>query len=167
MQDILVGIGVVVFLGWLIPSPISWFSRRALRKQHQVEIQTLQAEIETLKVHLHVKMEIDAEGMIRVRGENEKLRQIIQNLRISNQTLSHQPEQAELRSLQVYDRSVKLMQQRFPVFIPTWQTLIAQVEKDMKQVKSGLVPPLTRVVHPAGQLQDSPLQDAKRLSKPK
>jgi len=71
MQDILVGIGVVVFLGWLIPSPISWFSRRALRKQHQVEIQQLQAAIRTVKVHLHTKMEIDAEGMIRVKDENE------------------------------------------------------------------------------------------------
>ena len=26
MQELLVGIGVVVFLGWLILSPISWFS---------------------------------------------------------------------------------------------------------------------------------------------
>jgi hypothetical protein len=105
--------------------------------------------------------------MTRLKDENEELKQVIRNLRISNQSLSNKPEQAELRLLRVYDRALKLMQQRFPVFVPTWQTVIAHVEKEMKLVDSGLAPPPARITRPASQRPNSPPQDTKLLGRSK
>ena len=133
-------IGFFVFLGVLIPSPWQWFARRALQRRHDADVETLRVQHEqnlqkirlendNLKAHLHTKMEIDADGMGKLKRENDKLKQMIQNLRISNQALSTAPEQAELQLLRTYSRAIELMERKFPVFIPSWRTIMAHVEK--------------------------------------
>lgn len=178
MEDvttILLVITFFVFLGVLIPSPWQWFARRALQKRHDAEIASLEKQHElqlkkidgengALRGHLHTKMEIDAQGMAQLKAENEKLKQTVQNLRISNQTLSTAPEQAELRLLRVYDRALKIMERKFPVFIPSWQTVIAHVEKEMQEIDAGAAPLVRRVFRTTGQPAPLPGSSAKLLN---
>jgi hypothetical protein len=62
MNQILIGSGVIFFLGWLIPSPLSWSARRKL-----------QAENRLLQEHLNTKMKIEAKGMSLLEQEKEHL----------------------------------------------------------------------------------------------
>jgi hypothetical protein len=80
MNQILIGSGVIFFLGWLIPSPLSWSARRKL-----------QAEYRLLQEHLNTKMKIEAKGMSLLGQEKEHLKQMNENLRITNQTLQNKP----------------------------------------------------------------------------
>lgn len=155
MEGVAVVALVLLILGWIIPSPLSWFTRRALEKRHQGDLDKLDQEIKLLRTHLHTKMEVDAEGMTQLKTENAKLKQIVQNLKVTNHTLSSQPEQADLRLLHSYDRAIRLMERKFPVLVPTWRTLMAHVEKEMNQVDQGLAPLTKRSLRPA-KLADNP-----------
>jgi hypothetical protein len=143
IRFILSAIALFVFLGWLIPSPVSWLSRRALEKRHAKEIQAL-------RNHLHLRLEIDSTGVARLKEENERLRQMVQNLRMTNCTLSAKPNAAELRLLRVYDRAIQIMEGQFPLLIPTWRALVGHAEKEMAQVDQGIAPLVKRVFRVAG-----------------
>lgn len=155
MEGVAVAVLLLLFLGWIIPSPLSWFTRRALEQRHQGDLEKLDHEIKLLRAHLHTKMEVDADGMTQLKAENDKLKQIVQNLRVTNHTLSTKPEQADLRLLYSYDRAIRLMEHKFPVLVPTWRTLMAHVEKEWKQVDQGATPLVKRALRPA-KLADNP-----------
>jgi DNA-directed RNA polymerase subunit F len=162
-MEILGVIAFGIFFGWLIPSPLSWFTRRSLEKRHRAEAAKLEDEMRLIRSHLHTQMEIDAEGAKQLKDEIGKLKHINQNLRITNHTLSTKPEQAELRLLQVYDRTLKIMERKFPVFVPTWRTMVGHVEKEMQQADQGLVPLVNSVVRPMGQIRDHLPGDADKV----
>jgi hypothetical protein len=162
-MEIVGAIAFLLMIGWLIPSPLSWFARRSLEKRHKAEVGKFEDEIKLLRTHLHTKMEVDAEGTKQLKDEIEKHKQVNQNLRITNHTLSTKPEQAELRLLHIYDRALKLMERKFPVFVPTWRAVVGHVEKEMKQMDQGATPFEKRAFR-AGPLTDASTPGQKLLS---
>ena len=162
-MEIAGAVAVLLFLGWLIPSPLSWFARRSLEKRHAVDIRKLDGEIALLRSHLHTKMEVDAEGMTGLKQENVRLKQIAENLRVTIQTLSTKPDQAELRLLHVYDRALKIMERKFPVFVPTWRTIFKHAEQELANIDKGSAPLLKRVFR-ARSINDSGAADQKLLA---
>jgi hypothetical protein len=162
-MEIVGAIALLLFLGWLIPSPLSWFRRRAMEKAHVVDIVKLEAEINLLRTHLHTKMEVDADGMTNLKTENEKLKRANENLRVTIQTLSTKPEQAELRLLHMYDRALKIMERKFPVFVPTWRTIFKHAEMEMQQADQGNAALAKRVFRPRALPDEVPTAEQKLL----
>jgi hypothetical protein len=134
----------------------------AQEKRHKAELVKLDDQIKQLRSHLHTQMEVDSEGMKQLKDEAEKLKQVNQNLRITIQTLSTKPEAAELRLLHVYDRAIRIVEKKFPVFVPTWRTVIAHVEKEMKLTDQGTVALVKRVFRP-GKLSSQSAETQKLL----
>ena len=153
---VLFGIGILLFLGWLVPSPISWFTRRALQKRHACEIQSL-------RMHLHTRMEVDALGVGQLKRENRRLGQIVQNLRFTNQVLGDKPGRAELRLLRIYERAIQVMEHEVPVFMPTWRTLVARAEAEMERIDVGRLPLLKRFFRPTSQAGELPRESAEEV----
>ena len=138
MDQILIGSGIIFFLGWLIPSPLSWFARRKLQAEHRL-----------LQEHLNTKMKIEAKGISLLEEEREHLKQMNENLRITNQALQQKPGRSELRLLYIYDQAVNLMLARAPGFAPTWQAVLAEVEQEMKHTDQGLRAFVKKVLRPS------------------
>jgi hypothetical protein len=154
MNQILIGSGVIFFLGWLIPSPLSWSARRKL-----------QAENRLLQEHLNTKMKIEAKGMSLLEQEKEYLKQMNENLRITNQTLQNKPGRSELRLLYIYDQAVNIMLARAPGFAPTWQAVLAEVEKEMQKTDQGIRAFVKKVFRPSAQLESLSTQSIRLLNR--
>ncbi len=154
-MQILGAVALLLFVGWIIPSPLSWLTRRALEKRHAAELAKSDAETKQLRGHLHTQMEVDAEGLAGLKAQNQKLKQVNENLRVTVQTLGSKPEQAELRLLHVYDRALRIMERKFPVFVPTWRTILKHAELEMQQADAGTSPLVKKVFSPRKLVDDA------------
>lgn len=127
------GLGLLVtLLGWIS----HWRAKAAL-----------QQEIADLKKHLHTQMNITAKGYEELQQEAEKLKQENENLRITVATLSNKPGRAEVKTLHVWDRAIRTMTLKSPVFAPAWELAVAEARKELEETESG-VKALVRKVFP-------------------
>ena len=134
---------VLVLLAlFLCPSPLSWIAHRKL-----------QAEIRTLREHLHTKMEIDAKGLGQLKDDYAKLKNVNENLRVRIQTFQNKPGRAELRLLHIYDRAINTMLARTPGFAPVWQVVLTEAETEMQQADRGIRAFVTKVFRPSAQVE--------------
>jgi hypothetical protein len=153
MNQILIGSGIIFFLGWLIPSPLSWSARRKLQAEHRL-----------LQEHLNMKMKIEAKGISDMEQEKEHLKQMNENLRITNQTLQTKPGRPELRLLCLYDQAIHIMLARAPGFAPTWQAVLAEVEMEMQKTDQGMRAFVKKVFRPSAQPESLSTQSNRLLN---
>jgi hypothetical protein len=132
-----IGLGVGVVL-----AVATWFSGVWNRRQ-------LRRELKELQRHLNVQMNITTKGHEEMNRELESLRQQNENLRVTVSTLQQKPGRAEVRTLQVYDRAVNLMQKRAPGFAPVWQQVMDEAEEEMARNEGGLGKLLKKVFRPS------------------
>lgn len=118
----------------------AWASNRGTRA-------ALRKEINELKNHLHTQMSINAKGYEELKKELETLRKENENLRITVSTLSNKPGRAELKTLHIWDRAIRMLNINSPAFAPAWEAAIAQAKKEMEESDSG-VKALVRKVFP-------------------
>jgi hypothetical protein len=142
MEDFLkhpftIGLGVGAALAM-----VTWFSgvmsRRGLNK-----------ELKELKKHLNMQMSITTKGTESMQKELDGLKQQNENLRVSIASLQQKPGRAELRTLQVYDRAIGLMQKRAPGFAPVWQEVLGEAEEEMGRNEGGFGKLLKKVFRPS------------------
>jgi hypothetical protein len=153
INQILIVSGIIFFLGWLIPSPLSWSARRKLQAEHRL-----------LQDHLNMKMKIEAKGISDMEQEKEHLKQMNENLRITNQTLQTKPGRPELRLLCTYDQAIHIMLARAPGFAPTWQAVLAEVEMDMQKTDQGIRAFVKKVFRPSAQPESLSTQNIRLLN---
>jgi hypothetical protein len=129
------GIGVAIALyGWLK----GLFQLRQLRKDN-----------EALKEQLHRQMTIYDKGHEEVLAEAKRLRQENENLRIAVATLKAKPGRAELQLLHVYDRAVRLMQQKAPGFAPAWEGVMTEAQRELERTDTGLAALVRKAFRPS------------------
>lgn len=127
------GLGLLVAISTWINK---WRSASASRK-----------ELEDLKKHLQTQMNITAKGYEELQQELQRLKQENENLRITVATLSNKPGRAELKTLQLWDKALRLMNINSPGFAPAWETAIAEASKEIQETETG-VKALVRKVLP-------------------
>lgn len=123
------GYGALVglaFAAWVAFS--GWRRRRAL-----------EAELQKLRAHLQVHMEITHEGSTQLRDEAEQLRQQNENLRITLKAWQQKPDRRELRALEAYDRAVRQLQASSPGFAVHWESALRDAEQALAQMDRGLL----------------------------
>ena len=91
-------------------------------------------------------MEIESEGIEKLKKNNEELKTQNENLRISLQTMSQKPGRKEMERLQVYQKAVDRLTINSPGFGPAWQAALKESEEEFSKTYSGVLPFIRRVI---------------------
>lgn len=103
-------------------------------------------ELKKLKDMLTSRMEIENDGVNKLKSENEELKRYNENLRVSLQTLSQKPGRKEMERLQVYQKAVDRLTINSPGFGPAWQAALKESEEEFSKTYSGVIPFIRRVI---------------------
>ena len=137
-RDFLIGLGsgcAVALIGWFI-----YIIRLHLAKKRG------ESELKKLKDMLTSRMEIENDGVSKLKSENEELKKYNENLRVSLQTLSQKPGRKEMERLQVYQKAVDRLTINSPGFGPAWQAALKESEEEFSKTYSGVIPFIRRVI---------------------
>lgn len=103
-------------------------------------------DVKKLKEMLTSRMEIESDGITKLKSENEELRRFNENLRISLQTMSQKPGRKEIERLQVYQKAVDRLTINSPGFGAAWQAALKESEEEFSRTYSGVIPFIRRVI---------------------
>ena len=104
------------------------------------------AETSKLKSMITDRMEIESEGVSKLKNENEKLRKENENLRISIQIYSQKPGRKELQRLQVYQTAVDRLIINSPGFGAAWQAALKDSEAEFEKTYIGVQPFIRKLI---------------------
>lgn len=103
-------------------------------------------DVKKLKDMLTSRMEIESDGITKLKNENEELKRFNENLRISLQTMSQKPGRKEIERLQVYQKAVDRLTINSPGFGAAWQAALKESEEEFSRTYSGVIPFIRRVI---------------------
>lgn len=112
--------------------------RKQQLKEMEARLLAVNAEIETLRQHLHTQLQITAKGTDQQQQQLATLRSENENLRILVQSLQQKPERAALRNLEVWQRALERMTSRAPGFAQAWQDAVNEGEAEVAAAESGI-----------------------------
>ena len=95
------------------------------------------AEIARLKGMLADRMDIESEGVNKLKVENEELKKANENLRITNANLMQKPGRAEVNRLQIYQQAVDRLVINSPGFGAAWQSALKESEEEFAKTYTG------------------------------
>jgi hypothetical protein len=108
---------------------------------------TMNSELTELKRHLQTQLSITAKGYEENQQDLKRLRQENENLRLTIGTLSNKPNRAELKTLYVWDKALRIMTLTSPGFAPAWELAVAEAKRELQDTDTG-VKALVRKVFP-------------------
>lgn len=95
-------------------------------------------EVARYKQMLTDRMELESEGVTKLKKENEELRKANENLRITVQTYSQKPGRKELQRLNVYQTAVDRLIINSPGFGAAWQAALKESEEEFEKTYVGV-----------------------------
>ncbi|MGE4454126.1 MAG: hypothetical protein AB7D92_06285 [Sphaerochaeta sp.] len=138
MQNFLIGLGVGVVLAIVLVVTMSV-------KRHK-EILAANKENERLKRMLTDRMDLESEGLAKLKEQNEELKKQNENLRITMNTYSQKPGRKELARLQVYQLAVDRLTINSPGFGAAWQAALKESEDEFQKTYVGVQPFIKRLI---------------------
>ena len=132
MKEYLIGFGIGLVIAVIV---LIWqaIKRSASEKRYK-------AEIAKLKGMLADRMDIESEGLNKLKAENEELKKANENLRITNANLMQKPGRAEVARLQVYQTAVDRLVINSPGFGAAWQSALKESEEEFAKTLNGSTP---------------------------
>ena len=97
----------------------------------------LKGEMGRFRRHLSDKLEIEAETMKKIKGEQENLRKENESLRIKVNALNELPDRKMSRDLEVFARAEKKMLVQVPGFAPAWETAKSEAHTELVEEETG------------------------------
>ena len=94
-------------------------------------------EIARLKGLLADRMDIESEGVTKLKKENEDLKKANENLRITNANLMQKPGRAEVQRLHIYQQAVDRLIINSPGFGAAWQSALKESEDEFAKTYTG------------------------------
>lgn len=98
------------------------------------------AEVAKYKQMLTDRMELESEGLTKLKKENAELKANNENMRVAIQTISQKPGRKEIQRLQVYQKAIDKLTIQSPGFGPAWQTALQEAEAENQKMFSGVLP---------------------------
>ena len=128
-KDILIGLGIGLVIALIV---YIWqkIGRSDAEKKNK-------REIARLKGLLADRMDIESEGVARLKAENEELKKANENLRITNANLMQKPGRAEVQRLQIYQQAVDRLIINSPGFGAAWQSALKESEDEFAKTYTG------------------------------
>ena len=148
MKEFFIGLGIGLVAALII---LIWQSikRSTNEKLHK-------AEVSRLKDMLADRMDVEAEGLKKLKDEVEGLRKANENLRITNANLMQKPGRAEVSRLHIYQQAVDRLVISSPGFGAAWQTALKESEEEFTKTMSGATPFWKRII-PGGKATSTKL----------
>ena len=129
MKEVLIGLGVGLVIAIIV---YIW------QKVGKGEIEKKsKQEIARLKNLLADRMDIESEGVTKLRKENDELKKANENLRITNANLAQKPGRAEVQRLHIYQQAVDRLVINSPGFGAAWQSALKESEEDFAKTYTG------------------------------
>ena len=136
MNDFIVGL--IVGLAVAVVLAVALLSKTASAKKQA------KAEVEKYKRMLQDRMELESDGLTKLKGEVEELKKQNENLRISLNTMSQKPGRKEMQRLDVYQTAAERLSINSPGFAPVWQAALKESEAEFRKTFLGLNPYLRK-----------------------
>lgn len=129
MKEALIGLGIGLVIALFV---YIW------QKIGKSEIEKKsKAEIARLKGMLADRMDIESEGLNKLKAENEELKKANENLRITNANLMQKPGRAEVNRLHIYQQAVDRLVINSPGFGAAWQSALKESEEEFAKTYTG------------------------------
>lgn len=103
-------------------------------------------EAKRLKDMLTDRMELESEGLNKLKKENEELKKMNENLRISLQTYAQKPGRKELQRLTVYQTAADRLTINSPGFGAAWQAALKESEEEFEKTYIGVHPFIRKLI---------------------
>ena len=136
MNDFIVGL--IVGLAVAVVLAVALLSKAASAKKQA------KTEVEKYKRMLQDRMELESDGLTKLKGEVEELKKQNENLRISLNTMSQKPGRKEMQRLDVYQTAAERLSINSPGFAPVWQAALKESEAEFRKTFLGLNPYLRK-----------------------
>jgi hypothetical protein len=114
--------------------------------QGKVKTRKVKKELQRLKQHIQIKLDVEAEENERKKHMIDDLKAQSENLRITLQEYMQKPGRKELRQLHLYQRAVEILTEKAPGFAQSWLSALKEVEEEIKQTERGVVPFIKRLL---------------------
>ena len=128
-KDMLIGLGIGLVIALIV-----YIWQRIGRSDSEKKSK---AGIARLKNMLADRMDIESEGLKKLKVENEDLKKANENLRITNAALSQKPGRAEVQRLQIYQQAVDRLVINSPGFGAAWQSALKESEEEFAKTYTG------------------------------
>ena len=129
MKEALIGLGVGLVIAIIV---YIWqkVGKNDIEKKNK-------QEIARLKNLLADRMDIESEGVTKLRKENAELKKANENLRITNANLAQKPGRAEVQRLHIYQQAVDRLVINSPGFGAAWQSALKESEEEFAKTYTG------------------------------
>ncbi|MCY1153209.1 MAG: hypothetical protein OWP43_12410 [Sphaerochaetaceae bacterium] len=138
MQQLLIGLGIGAALALVVLISMS-------ARAHKKELEAKQ-EINKLKNMLTDRMDIESEGIQKLKAELELYKKENENLRITVSTYSQKPGRKEIARLHVYQLAADRLTLNSPGFGAAWQASLKESEEEFQKTFKGIQPFIRRVI---------------------
>lgn len=112
---------------------------REARIDAQGKLDQLKDQVATLKTHLQTQMEITAKGSESLKDEITAQQKTNQNLNETIAALKQKPGRAEIRTLHLYEKAIRIMNARAPGFGSPWESAVQEAEAEIQKEESGVI----------------------------
>lgn len=129
MKEVLIGLGVGLVIALIV-----YIWQRLARNDSD---RKNKAEITRLKGMLADRMDLESEGLNKLKVENEELKKANENLRITNANLANKPGRAEVQRLHIYQQAVDRLIINSPGFGAAWQSALKESEDEFAKTYTG------------------------------
>ncbi|NCB02333.1 MAG: hypothetical protein EOM67_09235 [Spirochaetia bacterium] len=138
MQNILIGVAIG-FTPMLILLIIQLVKSSQIAKEHVLQITKL-------KGMLTDRMDLESDGLSKLKDEISELKLQNENLRISLRTYSQKPGRREISRLQVFQQAADRLTINAPGFGAAWQAALKESESEFEKSFYGVQPFIKKVI---------------------
>jgi len=129
----------------LILSIIILIKTRIYRKELEEEISDTRYDYRRLEEQMNTQMRVCAKAQDELHLQIEEQKKQITNLKTSLETLNTKPGKKEMRTLQLFDLTLELMEKDSPNAMLAWENAKNKANESMAEVDKGIKPMLRRV----------------------
>lgn len=138
MENIIIGVAIG-FIPMLVVLIVQYSKHATKAKEHK-------QEIARLKSMLTDRMDLESDGLSKLKNEITDLKVQNENLRISLRTYAQKPGRKEVSRLHVYQQAADRLTINSPGFGAAWQAALKESEDEFEKTFYGIQPFIRRVI---------------------
>ena len=138
MQNFLIGLGIGVVLAIVLV-----VVKSVNRHKEMLQEKTENARLRRM---LNDRMDLESDGLSKLKDDYEEIKKQNENLRISINTYSQKPNRKEIARLHVYQLAVDRLTINSPGFGAAWQAALKESEDEFQKTYVGVQPFIKRLI---------------------
>ncbi len=138
MENIIIGVAIG-FIPMLVVLIVQYSKQATKAKEHKQEIARLRSMLTD-------RMDLESDGLGKLKGEIADLKVQNENLRISLRTYAQKPGRKEVSRLHVYQQAADRLTINSPGFGAAWQAALKESEDEFEKTFYGIQPFIRRVI---------------------